>query len=79
MDKDLLHQRFIEIERNIRDLHDDVKELFKEDVRIENEIYEEIEEVKIDIQATISAVEKDLLYQIGQLKIRLDALEKIHE
>jgi archaellum component FlaC len=75
MKEELIRQRFIENERNIRDLQDDVERLYK-DERYDN-FYDEIEDTRKEMITVAGSYEKDLRHLIKEMRDRVERLENI--
>lgn len=75
MKEELIRQRFIENERNIRDLQDDVERLYK-DERYE-EFHNDIKDSKNEIMAVVDEYERDLKHLINEMRKRIESLENI--
>jgi archaellum component FlaC len=75
MKEELIRQRFIENERNIRDLQDDVERLYK-DERYDN-FYDEIEDTRKEMITVAGSYEKDLRHLINEMRDRIERLENI--
>jgi hypothetical protein len=73
--EELIRQRFIENERNIRDLQDDVERLYK-DERYDN-FYDEIEDTRKEMITVAGSYEKDLRHLINEMRDRIERLENI--
>jgi HEPN domain-containing protein len=75
MEKDLVLQRFIENERNIRDLQDDVEKLYMNDRY--DDFHDSITDSKKEMVAIIDGYERDLRHLVKEMQKRIDALEDV--
>jgi len=75
MKEELIRQRFIENERNIRDLQDDVERLYKDERY--DDFYDGIKDAKREMMAVADAYERDLKHLINEMRDRIEKLENI--
>jgi hypothetical protein len=75
MKEELIRQRFIENERNIRDLQDDVERLYKDERY--DDFYDGIKDAKKEMFAVIDGYERDLRHLIKEMRDRVERLENI--
>jgi archaellum component FlaC len=73
--EELIRQRFIENERNIRDLQDDVERLYKDERY--DDFYDGIKDAKKEMIAVAGSYERDLRHLIKEMRDRVERLENI--